>query len=146
VNKSGLYSEFEDKEDLFVQSLRYYLEGLEQKGLLTAEPLGWKNIERFLKMGPSSLEGQKGCFAVNSMREFAILPAEVVGLISRSRSKLKRLIVKNIEAEHPKMNAKSLAELVLTFFTGLSMEHNLRSSRPSIVRQIDDLMGIIRGL
>src|SRR3984957_14329594 len=25
VNKSGLYSEFEDKEDLFVQSLRYYL-------------------------------------------------------------------------------------------------------------------------
>src|SRR6202035_1097508 len=56
VNKSGLYSEFEDKEDLFVQSLRYYLEGLEQNGLLTAEPLGWKNIERFLKMGPSSLE------------------------------------------------------------------------------------------
>jgi AcrR family transcriptional regulator len=146
VNKSGLYSEFEDKEDLFVQSLRYYLAGLEQQGLLTAQPLGWNNIERFLKLGPSSLEGQKGCFAVNSMREFAVLPAEVVGLISRSRSKLKRLIVKNIEAEHPKMNAKSLAELVLTFFTGLSMEHNLRSSRPSIVRQIDDLMGIIRGL
>ena len=24
VNKSGLYSEFEDKGDLFVQSLRYY--------------------------------------------------------------------------------------------------------------------------
>jgi AcrR family transcriptional regulator len=76
VNKSGLYSEFEDKEDLFVQSLRYYLEGLEKMGLLTAEPLGWKNIERFLKMGPCSMEGQKGCFAVNSMREFAILPPE----------------------------------------------------------------------
>src|ERR1700737_5253158 len=26
VNKSGLYAEFKDKEDLFVQSLRYYLE------------------------------------------------------------------------------------------------------------------------
>jgi AcrR family transcriptional regulator len=25
VNKSGLYAEFKDKEDLFVQSLRYYL-------------------------------------------------------------------------------------------------------------------------
>ena len=36
VNKSGLYSEFEDKEDLFLQSLRYYLEGLDKKGLLTA--------------------------------------------------------------------------------------------------------------
>lgn len=146
VNKSGLYSEFEDKEDLFIQSLQYYLESLEKKGLLTAEPLGWNNIERFLKMGPCSMEGQKGCFAVNSMREFAILPPEVVGIITRSRSKLKQLIVRNIEGERPKMNAESLAALVLTFFTGLSMEHNLSLSRPSIVRKIDDLMNIVRRL
>jgi AcrR family transcriptional regulator len=93
VNKSGLYSEFKDKEDLFIQSLWYYLESLEKKGLLAAEPLGW-----------------------------------------------------NIEVERPKMDADSLAELVLTFFTGLSMEHNLNSSRPSIVRKIDDLMNIVRTL
>ena len=31
VNKSGLYSEFEDKEDLFVQGLQYYLESLEKQ-------------------------------------------------------------------------------------------------------------------
>jgi TetR/AcrR family transcriptional regulator, copper-responsive repressor len=146
VNKSGLYSEFEDKEDLFVQSLRYYLEGLEEKGLLTAEPLGWNNIERFLKIGPSSREGQKGCFAVSSLREFAILPPEAIAIIARNRSKLKQLIAKNIEAERPKMNADSLAELVLTFFTGLSMEHNLNSSRASIARKINDLMNIVRSL
>jgi AcrR family transcriptional regulator len=146
VNKSGLYSEFKDKEDLFMQSLQYYLENLEKKGLLTTEPLGWNNIERFLKVGPCSLEGQKGCFAVSSMREFPILPPEAVGIITRSRSKLKQLIAKNIEVERPKMNADSLAELVLTFFTGLSMEHNLSSSRPSIVRKIDDLMNIVRTL
>ena len=81
VNKSGLYAEFKDKEDLFVQSLRYYLESLEKQGLLTAEPLGWNNIERFLKMGPCSLAGQKGCFAVNSIRECAILPPEAVGIM-----------------------------------------------------------------
>jgi TetR/AcrR family transcriptional regulator, copper-responsive repressor len=146
VNKSGLYSEFEDKEDLFVQSIRYYLENLEKKGLLTGEPLGWDNIERFLKTGPCDLEGQKGCFAVNSMRECAILPPEAVGIIARSRSKLKQLLVNNIEAERPKMNPESLAELVLTFFTGISMEHNLSSSRRSIVRKIDDLMSIVRTL
>jgi hypothetical protein len=44
------------------------------------------------------------------------------------------------------MNADSLAELVLTFFTGLSMEHNLNSSRPSLNRKIDDLMNIVRTL
>ena len=146
VNKSGLYSEFKDKEDLFMQSLQYYLESLEKKGLLTAEPLGWNNIERFLKMGPCTMEGRKGCFAVSSMREFAILPPEAVSIISRSRSKLKELLAKNIEVERPKMNADSLAELVLTFFTGISMEHNLNSSRSSIVRKIDDLMNIVRTL
>jgi len=86
------------------------------------------------------MEGHKGCFAVSSMHEFAILPPEAVGIVTRSRSKLKQLIAKNIEVERPKMDADSLAELVLTFFTGLSMEHNLSSSRPSIVRKIDDLM------
>jgi AcrR family transcriptional regulator len=146
VNKSGLYAEFKDKEDLFVQSLRYYLESLEKQGLLTAEPLGWNNIERFLKMGPCSLAGQKGCFAVNSIRECAILPPQAVGIITRSRSKLKQLLAKNIEAERAKMNPDSLAELVLTFFTGLSMEYNLSSSRRSIVRNIDDLMSIVRTL
>ena len=144
VNKSGLYSEFKDKEDLFIQSLQYYLENLEYNELLTAEPLGWNNIERFLKMGPCSTDGQKGCFAVSSMREFAILPPEAVVIITRNRSKLKQLIAKNIEVERPKMNADSLAELVLTFFTGISMEQNLSSGRPSIIRKIDNLMNIVR--
>src|SRR5258707_7981952 len=90
--------------------------------------------------------GQKGCFAVSSMREFPILPPDAVDIITRSRNKLKQLIAKNIEAEHPKMDADSLAELVLTFFTGLSMEHNLSSSRRSIVRKIEDLMSIVRTL
>jgi AcrR family transcriptional regulator len=73
VNKSGLYSEFKDKEDLFMQILQYYLESLEKRGLLTAELLGWNNIERFLKMRLCGMEGQKGCFAVSSIREFTIL-------------------------------------------------------------------------
>jgi TetR/AcrR family transcriptional regulator, copper-responsive repressor len=108
--------------------------------------LGWNNVERFLKLGPRNLEGQKGCFAVSSMREFPILPPDAVDIITRSRNKLKQLIAKNIEAEHPKMDVDSLAELVLTFFTGLSMEHNLSSSRRSIVRKIEDLMSIVRTL
>jgi TetR/AcrR family transcriptional regulator, copper-responsive repressor len=83
---------------------------------------------------------------VNSMREFAILPPEAVAVITRSRSKIKQLIAKNIEVERPKMDADSLAELVLTFFTGLSMEHNLSSSQSSIARKIDNLMDIVRTL
>jgi uncharacterized protein YgfB (UPF0149 family) len=80
------------------------------------------------------------------MREFPILPPEAIAIVTRSRSKLKQLIAKNIEVERPKMNADSLAELVLTFFTGLSMEQNLSSGRASMVRKIDDLMNIARRL
>src|ERR1700694_3175252 len=72
VNKSGLYSEFSGKEELFLESLRFYLDRLSSLGFLMVEPLGWDNIEQFLKLGPRNTEGQKGCFAISSMRELAI--------------------------------------------------------------------------
>src|ERR1700674_2268702 len=92
VNKSGLYADFDGKEDLFLQSLRYYLEEQDKKGLLTAKPLGWRNIERFLRLAPGNSEGQKGCFSVSSMRELPILPPEAAALVARSRAKLKHLL------------------------------------------------------
>ena len=36
------------------------------------KPLGWKNVESFLKLAPCTLAGQKGCFSVNSMSQFAV--------------------------------------------------------------------------
>ena len=54
VNKSGLYSEFTGKEDLYLASLIQYLAGVQRQDWLTAEPLGWSNIERFLKLGCAS--------------------------------------------------------------------------------------------
>src|SRR5580692_9543929 len=91
VNKSGLYSEFSGKEELFLESLRFYLDRLPARELLMAEPLGWRNIEQFLKLGPRNTEGQKGCFAISSMRELAILPAATVEMLGRGRVQLKQL-------------------------------------------------------
>jgi AcrR family transcriptional regulator len=146
VNKSGLYAEFAGKEDLFLESLRFYLDRLQQRGLLTVEPLGWGNIEEFLKLGPSSTEGQKGCFAISSMRELAILPPQAIEILGQSRVQLKQLIAKNIEAEKPKAKVDELADMVLTFFAGLSMEQNLKSSRAATGRKVDNLMRVLRSL
>jgi AcrR family transcriptional regulator len=146
VNKSGLYTEFRDKKDLFVESLRYYIASQEKRGLLTAQPLGWKNIETFLKHGPFSKKEQKGCFSVSSMREFAILPDEAHSIVAQSREALKRLLVKNIEAEESKMDPESVAEMVLVFFSGLCIEHNLKSGKNSSARKIDRLMNVLRSL
>jgi len=145
VNKSGLYSEFSGKEELFLESLRFYLDRM-QLGLLMVEPLGWDNVEQFLKLGPRTTEGQKGCFAVSSMRELAILPPAAIEMLGQGRVQLKQLIAKNIEAEKPKADVNELASMVLTFYTGLSMEQNLKSSRAAIGRKVDNLMQVLRSL
>jgi hypothetical protein len=59
VNKSGLYAEFADKGDLYSESLRYYLRKRQKEELLTASPLGWKNIERFLNWRPAAWKVRK---------------------------------------------------------------------------------------
>jgi TetR/AcrR family transcriptional regulator, copper-responsive repressor len=146
VNKSGLYAELADKGDLYLESLRHYLRKRQKEGLLTARPLGWKNIERFLKVGFCSLEGQKGCFSVNSMNQFAVLPRAAQEIISQSRAFLKDLIARNVEAEKPTMKPMVLAEIILTFFTGASMEQHLKVDNATMNRKVDDFMNVVRKL
>src|SRR6202051_3813536 len=146
VNKSGLYTEFRDKEEFFVACLRHYLENQGKRGLLTKEPLGWNNVETFLKNGPLNKGEQQGCFAVNSMREFAILPDEAYGAVTENRALLQRLLAMNIEAEKPKMAPSAIAEIVLSFFSGLCIERNLRSGKRSSNRKIENFMTALRSL
>ena len=75
-----------DKEDLFVACLRHYLESQEKRGLLTKEPLGWNNVEAFLKNGPLNRGEHQGCFSVNSMREFFELPGTPVRITLREKA------------------------------------------------------------
>jgi hypothetical protein len=42
------------------------------------------------------------------------------------------------------MNANELADLVVTFFTGLSLEQNLKASRASVARKVENFMMLIR--
>jgi len=146
VNKSGLYTEFRDKEDLFVACLRHYLKSQEKRGLLTKEPLGWKNIETFLKNGPLNKGEQQGCLSVNSMREFAILPHEAYGVVTENRALLQHLLAMNIEAEKPTMAPSGIAEMVLSFFSGLCIESNLKAGKTSSTRKIENFMTALRGL
>ena len=146
VNKSGLYTEFRDKEDLFMACLRHYLESQGKRGLLTKEPLGWKNVETFLKNGPLYKGEQQGCFSVNSMREFAILPDEAYAVVTENRALLQHLLAMNIEAEKPTMAPSAIAEMVLSYFSGLCIERNLKSGKSSSTRKIKSFMTALRSL
>jgi AcrR family transcriptional regulator len=146
VNKSGLYAEFAGKGDLYLESLQYYLRKQQKDELLTANPLGWKNIERFLRLAPCSLEGQKGCFSINSMNQFAVLPPAAQEVVSKGYAFVKDLLVRNIEAEKPEMKPTLLAEMILTFFAGISMEQHLGLSKASMNRKVSDFMQVVRKL
>jgi AcrR family transcriptional regulator len=147
VNKSGLYAEFQDKEDLFVESLRRYFDELQQSGTLTKKPLGWGNIEKFLKIAHGNWGHwkQKGCFSVNSMREFSDLPTEARTLMQGSLELVKQQLVKNLAmTRQRRANNDALADLILTFFSGVCILQNLGPSVEEIDIKINQFMSLIR--
>jgi TetR/AcrR family transcriptional regulator, copper-responsive repressor len=145
VNKSGLYSEFKSKEDLFLCCLEHYLKESPGRGILSKEPRGWDNVEELLRGSVLCHAGQKGCFAISSMREFAILPRKAHEIIAMHRAQKKELLVKNIRAEKTRTDATVLAELIETFLSGLCMEQYLASERRITEREIGALMKAMRG-
>jgi TetR/AcrR family transcriptional regulator, copper-responsive repressor len=146
VNKSGLYTEFKSKEELFSACLQHYIETRSGEEILSSEPLGWKNIERFLELGPSAVRGQRGCFAVSSMRELAILPAEAREMTIEGRKVLRRLLKKNVEAETTSMSADEICDVVSVFFSGLAIECNLEAGPPRNRDKVRSFMRMLRAL
>jgi TetR/AcrR family transcriptional regulator, copper-responsive repressor len=139
VNKSGLYTEFRDKEDIFVESLRHYLNTRGGDDILSMEPKGWNNIQRFLEIGHTCYSGRRGCFSVNSLRDASRLPPEALKIVDENNAKLKRLITRNIKAELPQItNPGLLTDVIFTFFAGLCIEQNsevsLAASKKAIAR------------
>jgi len=144
VNKSGLYSEFESKEELFLACLGHYLTTRGGVAFLSFEPLGWNNIRKFLEGALDPWLDQEGCFAVYSMRELEGLPPEARDVIVTSRANLKRLLTANIAAEKPKMDVDALCDLVSVFFSGICIEANLNSDRSLVLRKIETFMQMLR--
>ena len=137
---------FEIRTIFFLKPCGYYIETSEIKDTLTTEPLGWDNICSYLNAALKCVDGQKGCFSTNSMRELAILPTEALSIVQNSLKPLRQLLVRNIEVERPRMPAGSLADIVMTFFVGVSLEQNLATTKTAGARKIEGFMQILRSL
>lgn len=124
VNKSGLYSEFKDKEDLFLETMKRYQETSVVPEILSREPLGLKNIETFLKAS-SSCRGEKGCYFANTMRELSIVPPQVKKVIFENKATVASLVKKNLEAEGLASDVDKFVAMILTFNTGISLKLNV---------------------
>lgn len=144
VNKSGLYSEFKDKEDLFLSSLRHYISRVPALDILYKKPLGWENIESFLKMG-QTCGGQKGCFIVNSLCELGDLPTSAKQIVTDHTKKVKSAIAENAEAGGSKIPPEALADMVMTFHSGMSVQQNYGVATSIAADRIAHFLSLIRG-
>lgn len=144
VNKSGLYTEFKDKEEIFLESLRYYLRTRGGSEILSAEPMGWGNIRRFLEIGLTCYTGRRGCFSVNSLRDVTMLPAEAREIVTESDGRLKELLESNLAAVLPVgVELRPLTEMIFTFFAGLCVEQNAGLAAPAAEQKVEGFMRLI---
>jgi TetR/AcrR family transcriptional regulator, copper-responsive repressor len=144
VNKSGLYSEFENKEDLFLAALRYYHEHRLGREILISEPFGWDNIEKFLNDAPSCQPDQLGCFSINSMRELAVLPGQVAEIMVERHELVHALLRPNVIAGRSKMDTDTLCGLITVFFSGICIGLNLGPDKKGVAEQIACFMTMLR--
>lgn len=141
VNKSGLYSEFKDKDDIFLESLKRYNCTAPARSVLEAKPLGWKNIESLLKINVTN--GQKGCFLNNTLREYSIVPQKVRTLIEQNSCGLHDLVVENLKATKLKKDPELLAKMILTFASGISLK--LNAVKPeTVMDEIEEFLEMVK--
>lgn len=142
VNKSGLYSEFKDKEDIFLESMKHYRDKSPVMALLEKEPLGWNNIELLLKAS-ISCSGNKGCFFVNTVREYGIIPDKVKTLIEQNQKKIRHLVIENLKATKSKKDPELLATMIMTFSSGIALK--LNAVKPDqVVEEIDSFIELLK--
>jgi AcrR family transcriptional regulator len=144
VNKSGLYAEFRDKDAIFLACLRHYYAHRGGIVALSRKPMGWDNIESFLRIVQVRMCGKTGCFAVNSAREAAVVPRRAIAEITSHEAILRRLLIKNLQAARTRRPAAEVATLVMTFFHGACVEQNLRPSVAASNRKISSFLRLAR--
>lgn len=145
VNRSGLYSEFKDKDDLYVECLKQYVDRNGGNKILSRLPLGWDNIRALLvtnKVGTP--HSQRGCFVVNSIRELSVLPPKARSVVTDHLANVRKLVLDNVRTALPSANAESVAEMILTFNAGLCLEQNMAKDSPA--DKIEAFISMLRRL
>jgi AcrR family transcriptional regulator len=140
VNKSGLYSEFKDKDDIFLESLKRYRENSQATKILRTEPLGIQNI-RNMMTEKMNCKGQKGCFLANTVREYGIIPPKMKALLDDNSKEINELVIANIKAAGIK-NSDLIAAMAMTFMTGMCLK--LNAVKPDqVLKEIESFISLI---
>jgi len=129
LNKHSLYSEFGDKEKLFINCIDHYISNSSRflSDILTRKPLGLSNIEAFFenRVSYAASEDCKGCLIFNSITEKETLSKEINLKIKSRITKIKAFFYNCLQAAQERKeisddkNCKALADFLTCFTFGL---------------------------
>jgi len=146
LKKSSLYAEFQSKENLFLCSLEHYSKTTYGAGILDLKPFGWHNIEKFLKVRSAPEHGETGCFIIFAMREHKTFSHKAQRQLEERVDHIRANLLKNIAAEKTLMEPEKVADILMTFFTGLAFTDNLRALGFKANNPIDEIMTAMKML
>jgi AcrR family transcriptional regulator len=142
VFKPALYSEYGNKEGLFLECIKYYREHYSGRLNLLKDPYGWKNIENFLK-SPLPDQHGRGCFEVEaSTRDFPTLNEDLQS--NEYSDEMMKAIEKNLQAAKVTPNSiPVLTETIFTFYCGISSLAKSQS-RSKLEKRVKNFLDFIK--
>lgn len=148
IGKSSLYSEFDNKEKLFLACMDHFAEFRSSRSFLVNKPYGWSNIESFLSyVSTFERKAENGCLLIYSMREHNSLSEELRSQNEIHLEEIRQLLIKNISAEKTLAKPDAIASVVMRFFAGAALLQNVphleKTDRPQTVKV---LMTLLRSL
>lgn len=144
VFKPALYSEYGDKEGLFIECVKFYRENYASRLQLVKEPYGWQNIEDFLRSTFRN-KANRGCFEASAFaRDLPILPKTLKPLLEGSVDKINESIELNLRAAGiQNQKLEYLTSVVFTFYCGMSVLA-FHQTKPKLEKRMSDFLELIR--
>ena len=154
LNKHSLYSEFGDKEKLFIECIDHYISKDIRvlSDILTKKPLGLSNIEAFFdnRVNYAASEDCKGCLIVNSVTEKEILSEEINLKVKSFISKFKAFFYNCLQAAQDKneisedKDCKALADYLVCFTFGLVNIGKNETKKKELRKMVDVALSAVR--
>ncbi len=154
LNKHSLYSEFGDKEKLFIECIDHYISKDIRvlSDILTKKPLGLSNIEAFFdnRVNYAASEDCKGCLIVNSITEKETLSEEINLKVKSFISKFKAFFYNCLQAAQERKeisvdkDCKALADYLTCFTCGLVNVGKNETKRKELRKMVDVALSAVK--
>ncbi len=154
LNKHSLYSEFGDKEKLFIECIDHYISKDIRvlSDILTKKPLGLSNIEAFFdnRVNYAVSEDCKGCLIVNSITEKETLSEEINLKVKSFISKFKAFFYNCLQAAQERKeisvdkDCKALADYLTCFTCGLVNFGKNETNKKELRKMVDVALSAVK--